>query len=41
LIRRQNGTVSIHCLYPGGVCNTPDAPITRAYTYVDDTVVSN
>jgi hypothetical protein len=40
LLRRQNGTAIIHCLFPGAVCPTAGGTATRAYTYVGDTVVS-
>jgi hypothetical protein len=41
LIRRQAGTVTIHCLFPGSICNTLDETISLTYSYVGDTVVSN
>ena len=40
LVRRQDGTVTIHCLYPGGVCSSLDETFTRAYEYIGETVVS-
>jgi hypothetical protein len=40
LLRRQDGTVTIHCLFPGTICQDPGSTVTRAYTYVGDSVVS-
>jgi hypothetical protein len=40
LLRRSDGTVTIHCLFPGSVCPTAGGTVTRAYTYVGDSVVS-
>jgi hypothetical protein len=40
LLRRQSGTVTIHCLFPGSLCPTAGGTVTRAYTYVSDTIVS-
>jgi|GEM_PF-1376584 len=40
LIRRQAGTLTIHCLFPGASCPVNET-ITRAYTYEGQTVVSN
>jgi hypothetical protein len=40
LMRRQNGTVSIHCLFGGTLCPSVGPTVTRAYTYVGDSVVS-
>jgi hypothetical protein len=40
LLRRQNGTVVIHCLFPGTICQDPASTVTRNYTYVGDSVVS-
>jgi hypothetical protein len=40
LLRRQAGTVTVHCLFPGSICSTLNETFTRAYTYVGDTVVS-
>lgn len=40
LLRRQDGTVVIHCLFPGELCQDPTSTITRKYTYVGDSVVS-
>jgi len=39
LRRRRNGTVTIHCLFPGSICSS-NQTLSRAYTYVGDTVVS-
>jgi len=39
--RRQDGTVTIHCLYTGSVCSSLNETLTRAYSYVGDTLVSN
>jgi hypothetical protein len=41
LLRRQNGTVSIDCVYTGAICPAAGATVTRAYTYVGDTIVSS
>jgi hypothetical protein len=40
LVRRQDGTVVIHCLFPGTICQDPGSVVTRAYKYVGDSVVS-
>ena len=40
LLRRHDGTVTIHCLFPGSLCPTTGGTVTRAYTYVGDSVVS-
>jgi hypothetical protein len=40
LVRRQNGTVVIHCLFPGAICNDLGSVTTRAYTYVGNSLVS-
>jgi hypothetical protein len=40
LRRRQDGTVTVHCLFPGSLCPTAGGTVTRAYTFVGDTVVS-
>ena len=40
LLRRQNGTATVHCLFTGAICPTMGGTVTRAYTYVGDTVVS-
>jgi hypothetical protein len=40
LVRRKDGTLTIHCLFPGSICSTLNETFTRAYTYVGDTVVS-
>ena len=40
LIRRHDGTLTIHCVFTGDVCPTAGGTSTRAYTYVSDTVVS-
>jgi hypothetical protein len=40
LLRRQNGTVVIHCLFPGALCQDYGSTLTRAYTYVGDSIVS-
>ena len=40
LARRQNGTVTVHCLFAGALCPTVGGTVTRAYTYVGDTIVS-
>jgi hypothetical protein len=41
LLRRQDGTVTIKCLFAGSLCPAPGAPdVTRAYHYVGDSVVS-
>jgi hypothetical protein len=40
LLRRQDGSVVIHCLFPGALCQNLGSTVTRAYTYVGDSVVS-
>jgi hypothetical protein len=40
LRRRQAGTVTLHCLFPGSICSTLNETFTRPYTYQGDTVVS-
>jgi len=40
LLRRQNGTATIHCLFAGSLCPSVGGTTTRNYTYVGDTVVS-
>jgi hypothetical protein len=40
LIRRTDGTVTVHCLFPGSVCQNVGETFTRAYTYEGDVVVS-
>jgi hypothetical protein len=40
LIRRQNGTVTIHCLFGGTLCPSIGPSVTRPYTYVGDSMVS-
>jgi len=40
LVRRQNGTATVHCLFSGSLCPTLGGTVTRNYTYVGDTVVS-
>jgi hypothetical protein len=40
LLRRQSGTVTIHCLFTGALCPTPGGTVTRSYSYGGDTVVS-
>jgi hypothetical protein len=41
LIRKQDGSLTVHCLFPGSLCNSMGDTITKTYTYVGDTVVSN
>lgn len=41
LIRRQDGTLTIHCLYTGSVCSQLNDTLTRTYTYEGQTLVSN
>jgi hypothetical protein len=41
LLRRQNGTVQVHCLSTGSICPTTGLEVSRAYTYVGDTLVSS
>jgi hypothetical protein len=41
LIRRQAGTLTIHCLFTGSICNQLNDTLSRAYTYEGQTVVSN
>ena len=40
LKRRQDGTVTINCLFTGSLCPTMGGQVTKAYTYVGDTIVS-
>lgn len=40
LRRRQAGTVTIHCLFPGSGCSTVNETFTRPYTYEGDVLVS-
>ena len=40
LVRRQDGTATVHCLFAGSLCPTTGGTVTRAYTYVGDSVVS-
>jgi hypothetical protein len=40
LRRRQDGTVTIQCLFAGAICPTVGGSVTRAYTYVGDSIVS-
>jgi len=40
LLRRQNGTATIHCAVPGPLCPGGGTTTTRPYTYLGDTVVS-
>jgi hypothetical protein len=40
LRRRQAGNVTIHCLFTGSICSSLGADLSRAYTYVGDTLVS-
>jgi hypothetical protein len=40
LRRRQAGTVTIHCVFTGSVCPTAGGEVTRAYSYIGDSVVS-
>ncbi|MGK5086711.1 hypothetical protein WDW86_04080 [Bdellovibrionota bacterium FG-2] len=41
LVRRTNGTATITCSYMGGPCTTAGATISKAYTYVGETLVSS
>jgi hypothetical protein len=41
LIRRQNGTVIVHCLFTGAICPTPGGSVERGYRYLGDSVVSS
>jgi hypothetical protein len=41
LRRRQSGTASLHCLYAGGPCTSLGTELSKAYTYVGDSVVSS
>jgi hypothetical protein len=41
LVRRQDGTVTIHCLFAGTLCPMPGPDVTRAYRYLGDSVVSS
>jgi hypothetical protein len=40
LHRRHDGTVMLHCLFPGSICQNLNDVFTRSYTYEGDTVVS-
>ncbi|HEY2732476.1 MAG TPA: hypothetical protein VGI70_00750 [Polyangiales bacterium] len=40
LIRRQDGTLMVHCLFTGSVCPTTGGSVERAYQYMGDSVVS-
>jgi hypothetical protein len=40
LIRRQDGTAVVHCLFPGAICPTIGGSVERAYKYMGDSVVS-
>ncbi len=41
LMRRQNGTATIDCVFTGAICPMAGGSVTRPYTYVGDTVVSS
>ena len=41
LVRRQDGTATVHCLFAGSLCPTTGGTVMRAYTYVGDSIVSN
>ena len=41
LRRRQGGTATVTCLLPGSLCPSAGGTVTRAYSYVGDTVVSS
>jgi hypothetical protein len=41
LIRRQDGTLTVHCLFPGTLCPTMGGSVQRAYKYLGDSVVSS
>ncbi|HET6339419.1 MAG TPA: hypothetical protein VFG30_39660, partial [Polyangiales bacterium] len=41
LIRRHDGSVTIHCLFTGSVCPTPGGSVMRNYTFVGDSLVSS
>jgi hypothetical protein len=41
LRRRQSGTATIVCRFTGSLCPTLGAELQRAYTYVDDVIVSS
>jgi hypothetical protein len=40
LVRRHDGTATIHCLFTGSLCPSLGGTVTRAYTYEGDDVVS-
>ncbi|HEX4354842.1 MAG TPA: hypothetical protein VHZ95_18050 [Polyangiales bacterium] len=40
LIRRQDGTLTVHCIFTGAICPTPGGSVERAYHYMGDSVVS-
>jgi hypothetical protein len=41
LRRRQAGTATIHCRFTGSICPSVGMDLQRAYTFVDDVVVSS
>jgi hypothetical protein len=41
LIRRQDGTLAVHCLFTGAICPSLGGSVERAYKYVGDSAVSN
>lgn len=41
LRRRQNGTATVHCLFTGSFCSSLGSEVSKAYSYVGDSVVSS
>jgi hypothetical protein len=41
LVRRQSGSVTIHCLSTGSLCPQAGMDVTEAYSYVGDSLVSS
>ena len=41
LRRRQNGTATVHCLFAGSFCSSLGSEVSKAYSYVGDSVVSS
>jgi hypothetical protein len=40
LVRRQSGSLTMHCIFPGGDCPEGES-VQRDYTYVGDSLVSD
>lgn len=41
LVRRTDGTATVHCLFAGTLCPTTGGTVTTHYTYVGDSLVSS